>query len=316
MTLRQLAYLLAVADMGSFTAAARRMHVSQPSLSQQIRALEAELGGPLLDRPPRPVRLTAAGRAFVADGRTALTAARRAADAARATMGLEVRELRVATVRSLAVSQLPAAIKRWQASHPGLAVHLKEYAHRNLVAESVLDGTSELGIAPPPATWPGVAARLGWDELVVVLPASDPQLTDAAVRLTSLAGRDWVLFEPGHGLAGIAGWAFLKAGVQPRGVAYTAQVEAAAQLAAAGVGPALVPAKTVPSEFRQNTRQLDPPVVWEISAFAARPEWSAQQAKLLEVLRGSGWERRRPKGAIQVKLENAARIEAGDAREL
>jgi hypothetical protein len=57
-------------------------------------------------------------------------------------------------------------------------------------------------------------------------------------------------------------------------------------------------------------------VVWEISAFAARSEWSAQQAKLLEVLRGSGWERRRPKSAIQVKLESAARIEAGDAREL
>jgi DNA-binding transcriptional LysR family regulator len=170
MTLRQVAYLLAVADMGSFTAAARRMHVSQPSLSQQIRALEAELGGPLLDRPPRPVRLTAAGRAFVAEGRTALTAARRATDAARATMNLEVRELRVATVRSLAVSQLPGAIKRWQASHPGLTVHLKEYAHRNLVAEAVLEGTSELGIAPRPATWPGVVARLGWDELVVVLP--------------------------------------------------------------------------------------------------------------------------------------------------
>jgi DNA-binding transcriptional LysR family regulator len=130
------------------------------------------------------------------------------------------------------------------------------------------------------------------------------------------ACHDWVLFEPGHGLAGIAGWAFLEAGVQPRGVAYTAQVEAAAQLAAAGVGPALVPAKTVPTEFRQNTRALDPPVVWEISAFAAHGEWSAQQAKLLEVLRGAGWEQRRPKGAIQVKLERAAQIESGDAREL
>src|SRR5215216_4431804 len=73
MTLRQLSYVLAVADAGSFTEAARRLHVAQPSLSQQIRALEEELGGRLLERPPRPVRLTAAGRAFVAEASTAST---------------------------------------------------------------------------------------------------------------------------------------------------------------------------------------------------------------------------------------------------
>ncbi len=61
MTLQQLRYLVAVVETGSFTAAARALHVAQPSLSQQIRALEAELGGALLDRLPRAVRLTAAG---------------------------------------------------------------------------------------------------------------------------------------------------------------------------------------------------------------------------------------------------------------
>src|SRR5215216_2386599 len=75
MTLRQLSYVLAVADAGSFTEAARRLHVAQPSLSQQIRALEEELGGRLLERPPRPVRLTAAGRAFVAEARPAVSTA-------------------------------------------------------------------------------------------------------------------------------------------------------------------------------------------------------------------------------------------------
>jgi DNA-binding transcriptional LysR family regulator len=302
MTLRQLTYVLAVADTGSFTEAARRMHVSQPSLSQQIRALEEELGGRLLDRPPRPVRLTAAGRAFAAEARLAVAGARRAAEAARGMLEHGVGELRVATVRSLAVSQLPAAIRRWRTTHPGMAVHLNEFAHRDLAGRSVLEGESDLGIAPRPLAWSGPAERLGWDQFVVVLPRSDPLLAAPRVDLRLLAGRDWVLFEPGHGLADIAGWVFERAGLEPNGVAFTAQVEAAARLAAAGVGPALVPVKTVPAEFGENARPLDPPVVWEVSAFAAGDHWSPQSQELIAALRGADWERRRPKGAVRVPV--------------
>jgi DNA-binding transcriptional LysR family regulator len=310
-TLRQLSYLLAVADTGSFTAAARRMHVSQPTLSQQIRSLEAELGGPLLDRPPLPVGLTAAGKAFAGEARVAVGAARRAAEIARATLSEEVREIRIATVRSL-VSQLPDAIKRWQTSYPGITVHLMEYAHRDVVAESVLDRTSELGIGPRPVRWPGVVSRLGWDELVVVLPRSEAMPDASRIALGSLAGHDWVLFEPGHGLAGIVSWACARAGFEARAAAYTADVEAAARLAAAGVGPALVPAKAVAWEYRRNVRRLDTPVVWEITAYGAGSDWSRQQAKLLEVVRDAGnWQRRRPRGSVQAELESAARVAGG-----
>ena len=65
MKLRQITYLLAVVEEGSFTRAAERLSVAQPSLSQQVRALERELGGPLLERMPNGVQLTAAGRAFL-----------------------------------------------------------------------------------------------------------------------------------------------------------------------------------------------------------------------------------------------------------
>jgi hypothetical protein len=61
--------------------------------------------------------------------------------------------------------------------------------------------------------------------------------------------------------------------------------------------------KTVPAEFVENARPLDPPVVWEISAFAAGERWSPQNAELVAALRGADWERRRPKGAVQVRLE-------------
>src|SRR5690349_3953302 len=107
MTLRQLEYVLAVADTRSFTQAAERMHVSQPSLSQQIQVLEAEIGGALFDRPPKPVRLTNAGRAFVAEARVAVASAGRAEKVARQRLELEPETLTIATVPSLAVSTLP-----------------------------------------------------------------------------------------------------------------------------------------------------------------------------------------------------------------
>lgn len=297
MTLRQINYLLAVAETGSFTAAAQRMSVSQPSLSQQIRALEAELGGQLLDRPPREVKLTAAGRAFLADARAAVDAANRAAETARATMATPVQELRVATVMSLAVSQLPAVIRRWQSSHPGMTVHLREYAHRDLVRESLLDGEADLAIAPRPARWRGAVKRLGWDELVVVLPEAELPRAPASVSLGGLAGREWVLFEPGHGLSNIATTVCREEGFQPHGVAFTAQVEAACRLAASGVGPALVPVKAVPPDLAANVRRLDPPVVWEIAAYTTAERWPAQTRELLGVLSEEGWQTRRPPGS-------------------
>ncbi|NBH11437.1 LysR family transcriptional regulator, partial [Amycolatopsis sp. SID8362] len=71
-SLRQLEYLVTVVDTGSFTRAAEQLHVTQPALSHQMRALERGLGGPLLERLPRAVRLTPMGRAMLPHARAAL----------------------------------------------------------------------------------------------------------------------------------------------------------------------------------------------------------------------------------------------------
>jgi DNA-binding transcriptional LysR family regulator len=86
--LRQLRYFVTIVDEGSVTRAAERLYVAQPSVSQQIKALEAELGGPLLERIPSGVRLTEAGKAFLGDARAALRYSDRAADSARSVLGL------------------------------------------------------------------------------------------------------------------------------------------------------------------------------------------------------------------------------------
>ena len=118
MTLRQLEYLVAVIDEGSFGRAALALHVSQPTLSSQVRALEDELGGPLLERLPRGVRATPTGEAMLPAARASLAAAARARRAARMVLGLEAGELEIATVGAVALGLLPPVMRRWRARHP------------------------------------------------------------------------------------------------------------------------------------------------------------------------------------------------------
>src|SRR5258705_4246985 len=101
MNLRQLDYLLAIADEGSFTRAAEQLLIAQPSLSQQIKSLERELGGSLLERLPKGVRLTAAGKAFLPEARAAVAHADRARRNARGALGLEAGGLASAARSSL-----------------------------------------------------------------------------------------------------------------------------------------------------------------------------------------------------------------------
>ena len=131
--LRQLEYFVVIAEEGSFTRASERLLVAQPSLSQQIGALEAELGGPLLERLPRGVRLTMAGHSFLPEARAAISHANRARRSVRMALGLESGQLQIATSTSTAAGILPSVLTRWQELHPGIEVSLSEHLHRRLL---------------------------------------------------------------------------------------------------------------------------------------------------------------------------------------
>src|SRR6476620_4369474 len=135
--LRQLEYFVAIAEEGSFTRASERLLVAQPSLSQQIAVLEAELGGALLERLPRGVRLTMAGQSFLPEARAAINHANRARRSARMAMGLESGQVQIATSTSTAAGILPPVLRRWQELHPSVEVSLSEYLHRRLLDDAV-----------------------------------------------------------------------------------------------------------------------------------------------------------------------------------
>ncbi|MFH8841926.1 LysR family transcriptional regulator [Streptomyces sp. NPDC017868] len=274
-TLRQLEYLVTVVDTGSFTRAAEQLHVTQPALSHQMRALESTLGGPLLERLPRSVRLTPMGRAVLPHARAALAEAERLRAVARRTAGLEEGELEVAAIYSVSLGILPAVLRIWRHQHPGVRIRLREYCHADLLQAAMTAGRADLAIGPAPADWEGPIRELGVEEFAIVLPADDP-LADSptgAVALTDLADRAWVHYAPDNGLADLLDHVCAQAGFRPHVAIRAEQTSAAPLLAAAGLGPTLVPANIIPPHFDGALLRPDPPVRRTLTAYTrTRPD--------------------------------------------
>ncbi|MFI9159408.1 LysR substrate-binding domain-containing protein [Kitasatospora aureofaciens] len=288
-TLRQLEYLAAVVDTGSFTRAAEQLHVTQPALSHQIRALETALGGPLLERLPRSVRLTPTGRAVLPHARAALAEADRLQAVARRATGLEEGELEVAAVYSISLGILPPVLRAWHRRHPGVRIRLREYAHADRLQEAMAAGRADLAIGPAPEGWEGPIRELGVEEFTVVLAADDPLADDSladdglregrregtagSVALGALADRAWVHYAPDNGLADLLDQACARAGFHPRVAVRAEQTSAAPLLAAAGLGPALVPADIIPPQFDGLLLRPDPPIRRTLTAYTrTRPD--------------------------------------------
>jgi len=276
---------------GSFRAGAQRVRVAPPSLSQQIRLLEQEVGGPLFERLPRGARLTPAGRALLPEAQAAVLAAQRGTRAARGALGLEAAEVEIATVLSLAVGLLPPAIQRMCEAHPGMSVRLHEFHHRDVLEDALDAGVADVAIGPEPGPGRlGPSVFLGYESFVVIVGRRHRAFASPApIRLASLADDGWILFPATHGLHGIVMTICASAGFAPHDAVRTAQVEAAARLAAAGVGVAIVPANIVPSELRKHVRVADPPIYRKLAAYT-RVEFSPQADALIAALREATWD--------------------------
>lgn len=271
MTLRQLEYLIAVAEEGSFTRAAQRLFVSQPALSHQIRALEDSVGGELLERLPHTVQLTPMGRAFLPHATAAVNEAGDARRAAREVGELEAGQIRIGTLHSIALGVVPAAIRAWRLANPEVSFELHEYVNIDELTEQMRLGVADVAVGPPPRGWDGPVRKLGREELGVVLAVDDPLLEGGRrrkVRLEQLADRPWVLYSPDNGLSPFVLEACAEAGFTPRAAVHTHHTATAAQLAAAGLGPALVPVNVVEPGFTGAMLRSDPPVRRELVAFS------------------------------------------------
>jgi DNA-binding transcriptional LysR family regulator len=300
MNFRQLECFVAVAEEGSFTRAARRIGISQPSLSQHIKALETELSGTVIDRLPRGVSLTPAGRTLLPEARLAVRALERGRQTARSVIELEAGDLEIATVLSMAVGLLPRHIGHWHRIHPNVSVRLREFRHRTLLEDAVEQGVADFAIGPRPVRrWDGPLEVVGFEELVVVAADDDEITSRPRVTLEQLADREWVLYHPDHGLAGIHDELCVSAGFMPRGAVRTSQAEGAARMAAAGLGLALVPDNIVLPAVGCSVVRMEPRIFREVAVYA-RVGWSSTAEAFVDMLRSTA--RPRPEGTRLIRL--------------
>ncbi|MEV7385233.1 LysR family transcriptional regulator [Streptomyces sp. NPDC091215] len=241
MEVRTLQYFLAVAEEKSFTRAAARCHVAQPAISQQIRALERELGEALFERDSRSVRLSAAGEALMPHARavTASVAAAKAEFAARS--GLLTGNLSLGAADGVEHSGLPGRLGAFHRQYPGVNVHLVDGTSASLVPQ-VRQGSLDAAFVavPPDGLDTGFGHRvLIRDEIVAVVAAGRPQAGRSELSLAELAGLPLITYGPDSGLRPHLRAAFDTAGVPFQPAYATNHVALQIELVAAGVGIAL-----------------------------------------------------------------------------
>jgi DNA-binding transcriptional LysR family regulator len=244
MELRHLRYFLAVADELHFSRAARRLHVSQPPLSQQIRQLEAELGFALFHRTNRRVRLTDAGRAYREEARAVLSRLEAAAAAGRRVAGGEAGALAVGFVASATYALLPRLYRGFTARHPGVALSLTELSSADQL-EALRAGRIQVGLARPPVVDEALEAEVLLEEpLVAALPARHRLARAASLPLAALVDEPFVLFPraPRPGWIDVVQAACRAAGFRPVVAQEVLELSTAVTLVAAGIGVSLVPA--------------------------------------------------------------------------
>lgn len=247
MNLSHLRSLVAIADSGSFTAAAEAVGITQSGVSQAVAALEENLGVALVVRHRRGADLTAAGERIAAQAREALNALDRIRSEADATRGIAEGKVRLASYPSVFSTLLPALLRRFRTRYPDIQVTALE-ADDKEVEDWLATGIVDLGVVLNPA--PGrAAAMLGRDAWVPVLPRTHPLAQHTAISLAALAVEPFVLATGGCEanactLAKAAGTPLTDIQVEVR------DWTSAFALVREGTGVCLVPESTLPEVRR------------------------------------------------------------------
>ncbi|MEL7129924.1 MAG: LysR substrate-binding domain-containing protein [Pseudomonadota bacterium] len=251
-TLRQLQYLVAIADTGRFGDAAKRLHVSQPSLSAQIAEMETELGIVLMERGRKGAILTPLGEEISSRARLVLREVEDLKALARQSLGGLTGRLRLGVLPSVGPYLLPSATKRLHAQHPDLRIAVREEKTVDL-EEHLAAGMFDMIISTAEDHGGHASVKL-FQEQLWVCAAPDDVLAQSqdAVSLFDLKGRTVLTLGPGHRFSELVSQIARQAGAKVSETYQGTSLDATRQMAMMGAGIAILPSLYVRLEAQRD----------------------------------------------------------------
>ncbi|WP_406177351.1 LysR family transcriptional regulator [Streptomyces sp. NBC_00996] len=194
MDLRRLRYFLVLAEELNFTRAARRLHIAQPALSQQIKALERDIGAPLLERNSRGCRLTALGGVVAREAGELLTHADASQERIRAALGGRQGQLRLALTRSARGGAVDALIAAFRTHHPDVDLVVRTGWSAHNITE-LLAGRLDAAFVRPPLDSAGLECRpIAREELLLAVPTDHPLAHERKITRRDIAAEPVILW--------------------------------------------------------------------------------------------------------------------------
>jgi LysR family hydrogen peroxide-inducible transcriptional activator len=249
MNLKDLKYLVALADTGHFGKAAERTFVSQPTLSAQLKKLEEYLGVKLVERQPKNVQLTDVGKQIVVRARRMLDEGEEIIALARNNTDPFAGKLKIGLIPTIGPYLLPRVMQKIRKSLPHLGLMLYEHQTESLL-KRLRDGEIDLGILALPVAQDGMDTRVLYEEaFTVALPNAHPLAAKSSIKVQDLRGQTLLLLEDGHCLREQALEVCSRIGVREAEDFRATSLETLRQMVVAGLGITLLPETAVESPF-------------------------------------------------------------------
>ena len=250
---------LVVIESGSFSAAAERLHLSQPAVSLQVRQLEKSLKAPLIERVGRTAKPTAAGAALLAHARQVNAAVDLAVDAVAHQASGAAGRVRLGTGATACIFLLPPILRELRRSLPALEITVTT-GNTPEIAKAVEDNVIDIGLVTMPVSGRSFEIiPVLKDEFVLIAPRDMP--LPARITPAALATKPVVLFEPGGNTRRIADQWLARGGVSLKPLMSLGSVEAIKEMVRAGLGCAILPGMAVSAAAKPRdliVRSLSP----------------------------------------------------------
>ena len=302
MQIGQLRCFLAVAEHRHFTRAARELGLAQPSVSAQVRGLEADLGSELFHRMKGNVTLTPAGEALLPFARRILADVDAATSEVSDVGGLARGRLAIGATPSLAATLVPPVLARFHAAHPGIDLALREAGSMDLVA-AVEEGAVDIALVILPVRQDVLDTQaLLREELVVAVSRSHPLAKRRTIAVSDLRDTPLVMFREGYDLRSATEAACRAAGFAPTFAVEGGEMDGVLRLTAAGLGAAIVPSLVVEPGGPLHAVRIERSALTRTVGLAHRRDRRLSRAaqELVDTVRGlvrdRTWLKRTPPG--------------------